>query len=121
DLIRAEARTGTKNHRRQEYTCPRIPRAPAGGFHSVVTANTLTNTMPARRALGCLSRVLATLALIAVLGLALGAAAAALFTPWSFYLGGRLHLSPGWQGIRTMQPGGRYCVVFLAMSTQPTR
>ncbi len=58
---------------------------------------------------GCLGR----LALIFVLGTIAVALLAAVFTPWGFFLGGRFHVLPVWQGIgRVHTSSGDYVLYF---------
>ncbi len=68
--------------------------------------------MMKRRGLGCLSRLLFAVVVVVVLT----GATAAVFAPWSYFLGGRFHLIPLWQGrgqVRTR--AGDYVVYFWIM------
>ncbi len=68
--------------------------------------------------LGCLPRLFLGL----VLAAALMGAIAAVFAPWSFYLGGEFHLLPLWQGRGQLHTrGGDYVVYFWIMPTPPGR
>jgi len=76
---------------------------------------------PRRRAgcLGCLGRLVWTLALGVAAGSAFVVAIAWIFAPWSFYLGGRFHALPLWSGsARAHTSSGDY-TLYLWMS--PTR
>jgi len=57
--------------------------------------------------------------LIPVIGIALYAATIAIFAPWSYYLGGRFHIVPGWQGAGTMHTASGDYVLQLFISPQP--
>jgi hypothetical protein len=41
------------------------------------------------------------------------------FAPWSFHLGGRAHLVPGWQGIGTLHGDAGDYVLYLWMTPEP--
>lgn len=57
--------------------------------------------------LGCLGK----LALVLALGLVLMTAITAVFYPWAFYLGGRFHIVPMWQGWGSLHgKGGNYLI-----------
>jgi hypothetical protein len=71
------------------------------------------------RGLGCLTGCLTRLVLILVVGVALIVAIDGLFAPWSFYLGGQMHLPPGWQGVGTMHTDTGDYVLYLWMMPQP--
>jgi hypothetical protein len=65
---------------------------------------------------GCLTRVLAAL----VLGSAILVALTALFVPWGFFLGGRFHFIPYWQGwgrLHTRESGDY--VLFMRLEPRP--
>jgi hypothetical protein len=66
--------------------------------------------------MGCLPRGLLVVAFL----FAAFVAAPALFAPWGFFLGGRFHMLPWWQGWGRMHsPAGDY-VVFVEMSPRPS-
>ena len=61
------------------------------------------------RKLGCLGQLIFLVVILAVVGLGLPA----LLTPWGFYMGGRFHLIPAWQGWGRMHSntaGGDYVI-----------
>src|SRR5215469_9254964 len=65
--------------------------------------------VPRRARHGCLVQVLGALAFGAVLLLAMYA----VFTPWAFYMGGRFHWFPSWQGVGRLHSnssGGDYAI-----------
>ena len=61
---------------------------------------------PQRRVgVGCLGQ----LALLTILGIAFVCAVDFVFAPWSYYLGGRIHIVPFWQGLgRVKTPAGDF-------------
>ena len=71
---------------------------------------------PRMGCLGCLPRLL--------LALALGTAAilliTAVFAPWGFYLGGRFHIIPSWEGWGTLQTNSGQYVVFVRFQPRPS-
>jgi hypothetical protein len=67
--------------------------------------------------LGFLSRVLLTLALSAAALLLI----TAVFAPWGFFLGGRFHLIPSWQGWGTLQAKSGTYVVYVQFQPRPSR
>ena len=70
---------------------------------------------PRAGCLGCLPRLLLILALGCVLILAITAA----FAPWGFYLGGRFHWIPYWQGWGTLHAKSGNYVVFVRFEPKP--
>ncbi len=64
--------------------------------------------------LGCLWKVGIILALGSILVLAMTGA----FYPWAFYLGGKFHITPYWQGLGTLHAKSGDYVMFLRV--QPT-
>jgi hypothetical protein len=71
---------------------------------------------------GCLGDLVRLVAVLALCGAAL-MVAIAVFAPWAYYLGGRFHVLPYWEGWGTMRSktGGEY-VVFMSMRPgSPTR
>lgn len=67
------------------------------------------STLPIRRQsnIGCLTRLVLVLLLVG----AVMAAATYLFTPWAYYMGGRFHWFPSWQGVGRLHSnsgGGDY-------------
>ena len=72
-----------------------------------------------KRGLGCFSGllVLCVLGSVGVLGID------ALFAPWSFYLGGKFHILPYWQGWGRMhtKSSGDYLLYVLLTSPGPSR
>lgn len=74
--------------------------------------------IPRLGCLGCLTRLLLGLVLATVLVDAIPA----VFAPWSYYLGGRFHWLPLWQGRGQVHArGGDYVVYFWIMPTPPGR
>ena len=71
------------------------------------------------RGLGCLTGCLTRLVLGLVAGMMLVAAIAAVFAPWSFFLGGRFHPLPLWQGIGTMHAKSGDYVLYVWMAPAP--
>jgi hypothetical protein len=66
---------------------------------------------------GCLGCLGQTIILVA-LGCVVFAAIIALFAPWSYYLGGKFHWLPQWQGVGTMQAkSGKYVVYVYVYPT----
>jgi hypothetical protein len=55
-----------------------------------------------RRSLGCLTRLVLQLLLLGAFAVAVAAAVTWVVAPWSYYLGGRFHVMPGWQGVGTL-------------------
>jgi hypothetical protein len=53
---------------------------------------------PRRGCLGCLGQLLWRSAVVLVLGMILVLAMTGVFYPWAFYLGGKFHIIPYWQG-----------------------
>jgi len=71
--------------------------------------------MPPRLRLGCLPSLVLIFAVAALLFLATDA----VFAPWSYFLGGRLHPLPLWQGAGTMHTtSGDYALQFF-LSPEP--
>jgi hypothetical protein len=68
--------------------------------------------MPKQRRLGCLPRFI----LYLVLGMVAIALITALFAPWGFFLGGRFHILPVWQGIGRMHASSGDFVLYLWIS-----
>lgn len=65
--------------------------------------------MQRKSGVGCLTRLLLTLLIVG----GVMAAATYVFTPWAFYMGGRFHLFPAWQGwgrLHSNSAGGDYAV-----------
>jgi hypothetical protein len=76
--------------------------------------------VPARRPFGCLTGLLTGLVLaLLIVGVVVGAADA-VFAPWAFYLGGRFHPWPGWQGIGTVHTDAGDYGLYLSMMPQPS-
>ncbi|HJZ73807.1 MAG TPA: hypothetical protein VKE51_18830 [Vicinamibacterales bacterium] len=71
--------------------------------------------MPPRLRLGCLPSLVLILAVAALLFLATDA----VFAPWSYFLGGRFHLLPLWQGAGTMHTASGDYVLELFISPEP--
>jgi hypothetical protein len=71
--------------------------------------------VPSRVRPGCLTQLL----LIAVIAVALYLATMAIFAPWSYYLGGRFHIVPGWQGVGTMHTASGDYALQLLISPEP--
>jgi len=69
--------------------------------------------------LGCLTGCLTRLVLGLVVGTILLAAIAAVFAPWSFFLGGRFHPLPVWQGIGTLHAKSGDYVLYVWMAPAP--
>jgi len=65
--------------------------------------------------LGCLPRLL----LFVALGLGLFLLVTAVFAPWGFFLGGKFHIIPDWQGWGTLQAKSGKYVVYVRF--QPRR
>ncbi|HKD81443.1 MAG TPA: hypothetical protein VKH81_17240 [Candidatus Angelobacter sp.] len=68
-------------------------------------------TVPMRRqsGVGCLTRLVLTLVIVGVVM----AGATYLFSPWAYYMGGRFHWFPSWQGVGRLHSnsgGGDYAV-----------
>ena len=76
--------------------------------------------MLARRSLGCLTGCLTRLLLLLVAGVVLFVAIDYVFAPWAFYLGGRFHPYPGWQGIGTMHADAGDYVLYVWITPQPS-
>lgn len=76
---------------------------------------TLHRIVPPRFKLGCLTQLI----LIAVIGVGVYLATIAIFAPWSYYLGGRFHIVPGWQGVGTMHTASGDYALQLLISPQP--
>lgn len=72
---------------------------------------------PPRRAgcLGCLGQSL----LVCVLGFLVVGAADFVFAPWSFNLGGHMHVLPFWQGIGRMHAAAGDYVLYVSLSPTP--
>jgi hypothetical protein len=66
--------------------------------------------------LGCLGQ----LALLAVLGVAFVCAVDFVFAPWSYYLGGRMHVLPFWEGIGRMHSASGDYVLYVSLSPTPS-
>jgi len=66
--------------------------------------------------LGCLAQV----AVILVIGGLLVLAITAVFAPWGFYLGGKFHWLPQWQGYGTMHAKGGKYVVYVYLYPTPS-
>jgi hypothetical protein len=75
--------------------------------------------MPRARPLGCLTGCLTRLVLGLIVGAVLLVAIDAVFAPWSFYLGGRFHPLPLWQGVGTMHSASGDYVLYVWMSPAP--
>jgi len=71
------------------------------------------------RPFGCLTGCLTWLVLFLVAGMVFVAAVDAVFAPWSFYLGGRFHPVPGWQGIGTLHASSGDYVLYVWMYPVP--
>lgn len=72
--------------------------------------------------LGCLGKMLAYLIGLFVLGALFVLAIDAVFTPWSFYMGGRFHPVPMWRGWGKLHSAsGRDCVLFVWFEPAPGR
>jgi hypothetical protein len=65
--------------------------------------------------LGCLGRLLA----LCVLGAVAAALIAAVFAPWSFFLGGHFHLLPIWEGTARLKASSGEYVLSFWISPQP--
>ena len=65
--------------------------------------------------LGCLGRVV----LLCVLGAVAVTAIDAVFAPWSFFLGGNVHLLPVWQGIGRLHATSGDYVLYFWLSPAP--
>jgi hypothetical protein len=75
-----------------------------------------------RGCMGCMVSLVGSLALFVVLGAIFLVAVNALFNPWAFYLGGRFHAFPQWQGwgrMHSKAAGGDY-MLFVRMMPTPT-
>jgi hypothetical protein len=68
-----------------------------------------------RRKLGCLTQ----LVLLLVLGAVLVVGIDAIFAPWAYYLGGRFHVLPVWQGAGTLHAASGDYVLQLWMAPEP--
>ena len=75
--------------------------------------------MPAARRLGCLTGCLTRLVLGLLVGTVFLVAIDAVFAPWSFYLGGRFHPLPLWQGVGTMRAKSGDYVLYVWLSPAP--
>jgi hypothetical protein len=72
----------------------------------------VTPTQPRKARMGCLTQVVLSL----LMGVALVLAIDAVFAPWSFYMGGKFHAIPFWQGWgRLHAPAGDY-LLFVTMT-----
>src|SRR5215472_5547226 len=73
-----------------------------------------------RRALGgcagCIGRFIRIVVLALVAGVALIVAIDWLFAPWAFYLGGRFHVLPVWQGLAKVHSSSGDYTLYLWMS-----
>jgi hypothetical protein len=67
--------------------------------------------------LGCLTRT----ALILLLGSVLVVAIDAVFAPWAFFFGGRMHVVPMWQGIGHLHSSSGDYVLYVYFSPRPSR
>jgi len=65
--------------------------------------------------LGCLPRLVLLLAFGCLLVLAI----TAVFAPWGFYLGGKFHIIPYWQGWGTLAAKGGKYIVFVRFEPTP--
>ena len=70
---------------------------------------------PARRRFGCLTQLI----LILLLGGAFVLAIDAVFAPWSFYMGGRFHPIPYWQGWGRIHAAAGDYLLFVHMEPRP--
>lgn len=87
---------------------PIIPRSPR-----------MMRPLPAKGRGGCLSNLLRLVVVLALVGVVM-LAATAVFAPWGFYLGGKFHILPYWQGFGTLHAkSGRY-VVFVRFEPKPS-
>jgi len=68
-----------------------------------------------RLKLGCLTQLL----LIAVICVVIYGSTIAIFAPWSYYLGGRFHVIPGWQGAGTMHTASGDYALQVYFSPEP--
>jgi hypothetical protein len=62
------------------------------------TSSQIPSRKPRRGCLGCLGSLVWQLAVVLVLGGILVVAVTGIFAPWAFYLGGKFHILPYWQG-----------------------
>jgi hypothetical protein len=78
-----------------------------------------TGTKPRRGCLGCLWQTLWQCTLILGLGAILLIAMTGLFYPWAFYLGGRFHILPYWQGWGKLHAKSGDYLLFVSFEPTP--
>ncbi len=71
-----------------------------------------------KRSFGCVGCLVQVVLILLVVG-AVVIAGERLFAPWAFYLGGRAHLTPYWQGVGTANASSGTYVVYVSMAPQP--
>jgi hypothetical protein len=69
--------------------------------------------------MGCLAGCLTRLVLVLVVGIALVVAIDAIFAPWSFFLGGKFHILPVWEGMGTLHAHSGDYVLSIWMAPAP--
>jgi hypothetical protein len=74
-----------------------------------------TPLQPRKARMGCITQVVLTL----LLGAALVLAIDAVFAPWSFYMGGKFHAIPFWQGWGRIHASAGDYLLFVSMSPSP--
>ena len=74
---------------------------------------------PRRGCLGCLGQLLWQSAVVLVLGMILVLAMTGLFSPWAFYLGGKFHIIPYWQGWGKLHAKSGDYVLFVRFEPTP--
>ncbi len=74
---------------------------------------------PRRGCLGCLGQLVWQSAVVLVLGMILVAAMTGLFYPWAFYLGGKFHIIPYWQGWGKLHAKSGDYVLFVRFEPTP--
>jgi len=74
-----------------------------------------------RGCLGCLGQLVWQSAVVLVLGVILVAAMTGLFYPWAFYLGGKFHFVPYWQGLGKLHAKSGDYVLFVRFEPTPRR
>ncbi len=82
-------------------------------------AQSLPRAKPRRGCLGCLGQLLWQSAVVLVLGMILVLAMTGLFYPWAFYLGGKFHIIPYWQGWGKLHAKSGDYVLFVRFEPTP--
>ena len=82
-------------------------------------AQFLPPTKPRRGCLGCVGQLVWQLAVVLVLGSILVIALTGVFYPWAFYLGGKFHIIPYWQGGGKLHAKSGDYVLFVRFEPTP--